>query len=124
MPRRQSTEDLELAEGPQLNPPNDEDEELPIIKDSTGTAIPTCFDPLPEYRVFEALFNAKYGRGGKCPLAIMGKVSLLPCDDLYALLDKISKDTDAPPMMKAVYGSVMSMVVMQHGKQMTAKTLN
>lgn len=120
-------------EGPPLNlPPGVEaamlptapKEELPAFKADSGETLPLNFDPLPPYPVFEALFTAKYGRYGRCGAVLMGRPQMFGCRDLYTLLDKIQNDKDAPPQMRAFYGSMMTVVVHRFGHKFEPKAVS
>lgn len=114
----------EPDEGPQLNVPPAVQAQLPVFRDHSGEELPFCFDPLPEYTIFEALFVARYGKFGKCPITIMGRPAIFSCSELYTLLDRIWKDPNPTPHMQAFYGSIMSIVVMRHGRTVNAETAN
>lgn len=125
-------EDDKAAEGEEMNTPPDilemdaekSDEELPGFKGDDGNIIKPCFDPLPEYKVFEALFSAKYGKFGRCPIMILGKPHVFTCENLYATLDKISKDPKADKAARSLYGTVMAVVVQRYGHVVTPKQAN
>jgi len=82
------------------------------------------YDPLPEYVVFEAMFAKKYGKYGRCVMVVMGQPRSFSCKELYHLLDAISKDKEAHPTLRALYDTVMSVIIKRHGQPVDTKTLN
>lgn len=118
----EDAEERELAEGPQMNaPPEDK---TPIIRSEDGRAIPMCFEPLPEFVIFKALFDDQYGPHGRCPVAIGNRSAVLGCEELYSLLQSIQADPAPEPMLKALYGAMISVIVHRFNVTMTSKTLN
>lgn len=123
-------ESEEDDDGPDLNdlvaltPGAKSKEESPTFRGEDGNIIPPCYDPLPEYVVFEALFNQKYGRHGKCPIVVMGKAHAYSCRELYDLLQKISEQEDVSPALRGLYGTVMSVIVHRYGSKLDAKAMN
>ncbi len=126
----QESEEEEEDDGPALNDLaamvalKGKNQEPPTFKGEDGDIIPPCYDPLPEYVVFEALFNQKYGRHGKCPIVVMGKAHIYSCRELYDLLKKISEQENASPAMRGLYGTVMSVIVHRYGSKLDAKVMN
>lgn len=87
--------------------------------------IPMCMDPLPNFIVFEAMFNKKYGHNGRCPLTVMNTAHAYSALELYALLSRIEADGEkAGPVYNALYGTVYSVIIHQHGKKLEPKELN
>ena len=103
---------------------------LPPFRGKDGNPIPPFFDPwpeyepLPEYVVFEAMFAKKYGKYGRCVMVVMGQPRSFSCKELYHLLDAISKDKEAHPTLRALYDTVMSVIIKRHGQSVDIKTLN
>lgn len=54
--------------------------------------VPMCMDPLPDFVVFEAMFNKKYGKHGRCTLNINGMVHPYSALELFTLLTKIEAE--------------------------------
>jgi len=87
--------------------------------------VPMCMDPLPTFVIFEAMFNKKYGRNGRCPLNVSGNAHAYTALELYTLLSRIQSDGEkAGPVYNALYGTCVSVILHQHGKQIQAKELN
>lgn len=87
--------------------------------------VPMCLDPLPEYVVFEAMFNKKYGRGNKCHMVVMGKPNAFAPFELYALMVSIQADKAPGPILVALYGTIYSLIMHQHGRVIeNVKALN
>jgi len=87
--------------------------------------IPMCMDPLPNFVVFEAMFNKKYGHNGRCPLTVMNTAHAYSALELYTLLSRIESDGEkAGPVYNALYGTVYSVIINQHGKKLEPKELN
>ena len=98
--------------------------EMPVFRSEDGQIIPFCFDPLPEYSVFEALYASKYGKFNRCSVVVMGKMHVFTCSELYAFLQKIAQDDKAPVQLRALYGSMVSMIVNRHGHVFDAKAVS
>lgn len=71
-------------------------------------------EPLPQYEVFAAMFERRYGKFGKMPISIQGEARLYDAQTLYVLLQKIAAHKNPNAMMHAIYGSVLSVVM--HGE--------
>lgn len=99
-------------------------EELPVFKAEDGAILPYCFDPLPEYPVFEALYAAKYGRFGRCAALVMGKQHVFTSAELYAFLSKIASDEKAPAPLRAFYGAMVTIIVNRHGHVFESKAVS
>lgn len=115
-------EDRELAEGPQMN--GSPEDKTPVIRSEDGRVIPLCYEPLPEFVIFKALFADQYGPHGRCPVSIGDRAAALGCEELYSLLQGIQADPAPSPMLKALYGAMISVIVHRFNVPMTSKTLN
>lgn len=100
-----------------------ETSKAPLFRDENGEQIPMNLEPLPEFRIFEAMFERKYGKFGRMPMNISGQPKTFNVYEMYTLLQEISK-REMTPMMQAIYGSVMSVVMQAHGEKLDPKFLN
>lgn len=96
----------------------------PLFRGEDGEQIPMNLDPLPEFRIFEAMFARKYGKFGRMPMTISGQQKTFNVYEMYTLLQEISKRGEMTPMMQAIYGSVMSVIMQAHGEKLDPKFLN
>lgn len=96
----------------------------PFFRGENGDAIPLNMDPLPEFRIFEAMFDRKYGKFGRMPITISGTPRMYNVYEIFTLLEQISKHEEPNPMMQAIYGSVMTVIMSAHGENIDPKHLN
>jgi hypothetical protein len=95
------------------------------FNDESGKPVPMNFDPLPDYVVFEAMFNRKFGKNGTCKMNVMGKPSTFTCQDLFKLMQRIEAlGEQANPLLRALYGTVMSVIIKRHGENFNNKAMN
>lgn len=89
---------------------------------TNNKVIEPVFEPLPEYRIFEAMFRMRYGRYGKCVINIFNQQHAYTCPELYEALSKIYNDPEAPTEAKQLYGTVISVII--HRKDVTPAKLS
>lgn len=99
-------------------------EELPIFRGDNGKPVSMCFEPVPDFVVFEALFKRKYGNGGVCTMILNGQPRMFSVHQLYSLLCKIQDDPNAPAPLRALYGATMSVIVMREDEDIPKSQLN
>ncbi|NJL54101.1 hypothetical protein HC928_02295 [bacterium] len=99
------------------------------IADSTDEAFADINDPkqleeLPEQAVFKALFERRFGKLGRFPLALNGNTKHLSCDELYALLERIRNLETLDTLSKVVYTAALKVVVHRFGEDDSQLVLN
>lgn len=103
----------EIKKLPELPSP---DTLLPLVLGDDNEPVPMVFEELPEKKVFNAMFERKYGKNGFCPMDIGGNVKLLSANTVYTLLEKIRTSEEATPTQLAMYGTLMAIIMHAHGE--------
>lgn len=95
-------------------------------KNGAGDEIPPVYTgPHPDFVVFKAMFERKFGKDGLCPVTINGAPREYNLTDLWNLVDKIHSTPNKNELADAVYAAIMYTVLHAYGdKSDNAKQVN